>query len=50
MVEEEEEVEYGLGFAVTIDEMKEFLVNNQGVLAKKGIDVRRTPTLKMWGF
>ena len=50
VVEEEERVDYGLGFAVGIDEVKAFLVENRGVLTKKGINVDNNALLRMWGF
>ena len=49
-VAEEEELEFGLGFAVGINSIRTFLLQSRSELLEKGIDVRESSYMKMWGF
>jgi hypothetical protein len=49
-VAEEEELEFGLGFAVGINSIRTFLLQSRNELLERGIDVRQSSYLKMWGF
>lgn len=49
-VEEEEIQEYGLGYALSIDQVRQFLLESRSTLVEKGIDLQNSPVLKLWGF
>ena len=49
-VAEEEELEFGLVFAVGINSIRTFLLQSRSELLEKGIDVRESSYMKMWGF
>ena len=49
-VEESDVAEYGLGIALSVDEMKAFLHENRDVFTGKGIDVPNETLMRMWGL